>query len=619
MYLTKLLIRDFGKFHNKSMDLQKGLNIVYGAEDSGKSTIRDFLIGLMYGIPRREGITRVRSNYDLRKPTGSNGYSGTAYIQDGDKTYLVDRTFLAGAKKASVLDVISGREVRLVNQDTICGTLCETDKNTFLDTKCIMGDEDSSGKKDLQDYLTNITLTGSSNIDKVKAIKYLENEKKMHIPKPLIRRLDELDDRISEYDTVDSEIEAVEAEIKTLNEEFVMEAERRKRVARRMVENEDGTVTYENDASIDEKIDRITEREVGISIKKNTDESQNSEKKSDKKKEKGFKRPPELKKAFKFGSGNSDEITDADLYDDPDANNGEEADIDKVKFTDRVPVILATALFVILVISAVVYILPFENVIRSLFIVFTVLFVLFTLIDGFKAKGYFDSSKDEETPDEAEFRKVLDELREEAEEQEEIDFDMTFAREYQQKKAELKEKENALIDRRNEREKLRREFDSVFKKKSELEEEIKAIDFAIAKINSLSNKFREEAFKNLLGNVSRYINLLTQGLFSELTFDDKGNIILKAEYGYVPIENLSDMDAGKVYLAVRLSISKYLAKENLPLIIDGTSMLESATEVKALADCLMDMKEEQIILLTDDRGLDSVFKGKGIDTNLIQL
>ena len=616
MYLTKLLIRDFGQFHNKSMDLQEGVNIVYGPEGAGKTTVRDFLIGLMYGIPRREGITRVRSNYDLRKPNKGNGYSGTAYIQDGDSTYLVDRTFLAGAKKASVLDVNSGRDVRLVNQDTICGTLCETDKNTYLDTKCIFGDEDSSGKEDLQNYLTNITLTGSSNIDKVKAIKYLENEKKSHIPKPLIRRLDELDEKISEYDTVDAEIEAVEAEIKTLNEEFVMEAERRKRVARRMVENEDGTITYENDASIEEKIDRITEREVGISPRR-TDADKDKEAEKKEKAKKAQENKPSKKKGFGFGSKNSDEITDSDLYDDPDAV--EEDDADKIKFTDRIPVILGTALFVILAISVIVYILPFENVIRNLFIIFTILFVLFTLLDGFKAKGYFDSSKSSETPDEEEFRKVLDELREEAEEQEEIDFDMSFARDYQLKKAELKEKENALLDRRNEREKLRREFDTVFKKKSELEDEIKAIDFAIAKINALSNKFKEDAFKNLLGNVSRYINLLTQGLFSELTFDDKGNIILKADYGYVPIENLSEIDAGKVYLAVRLSISKYLTKEKLPLIIDGTSMLESATEVKALADCLMDMKEEQIILLTDDRGLDSVFKGKGIKTNFIQI
>ena len=196
---------------------------------------------------------------------------------------------------------------------------------------------------------------------------------------------------------------------------------------------------------------------------------------------------------------------------------------------------------------------------------------------------------------------------------------MSFAKEYQEKKAELREKENALIERRNERNKLRHEFDMVFKKKSELEDEINAIDLAIAKINSLSDRFREDAFKNLLGNVSRYIGSLSQGEFSELTFDDKGDIILKADYGFVPLWRLTDADAGKIYLAVRLSIAKYLAKENMPLIIDGTPMLENASEVKSLVDCLMDMKEEQIIIFTDDWGMDSVFKSKGVNTNLIQL
>ena len=87
MYLTKLLVRDFGKFHNKGMDLEKGINLIVGQPESGKSTLRDFLIGMIYGIPRREGITRVRSNYDLRKPEDGSGYSGTAYIKDEDKTY----------------------------------------------------------------------------------------------------------------------------------------------------------------------------------------------------------------------------------------------------------------------------------------------------------------------------------------------------------------------------------------------------------------------------------------------------------------------------------------------------------------------------------------------------
>lgn len=578
MYLNKLLIRDFGKFHNKSMDLEPGVNIIYGEDGAGKSTVRDFLVGLIYGIPRREGITKVGSNYELRKPQDSSGYSGTAYINADDKSYLVDRTFLAGAKKASVLDVQSGREVNLKYQDTLAGTLCETDKNTFLDTRCII-EESENSIGHLQDYLTNITLTGTANINKTKAIEYLEKEKKSHVPRPLIRRLDELDKRIAEYDTVDDEIEAVENEIKALNEEFVIEAERRKREARQMVENEDGTVTFEDNDELTEKIDLITEKVQGIGA-------------SDKKVE-------ELEQAEK------------------ERKKKEKADI---KFTDRIPVIIATGMFVIFVIGLIVNIMDFEPVIKNLFIVFTALFVVITTLDGFREKGYFDSqSVSKDTPDEEEFKRVLEELKEEAREQEEIEIDMDFAKEYQDKKAELKEKEDALLTRRNERNKLRHEFDTVFKKKSELEEEINAIDYAINKINSLSEAYRKDAFENLLGNISRYISSISDNRFISLMFDDLGRLILKTDYGLVPIENLTDVDAGKVYLAVRLSIAKYLAKEKLPLIIDGTSVLENASEIKALADCLNDMKEEQVIILTNDWGMESMFKSKGIKTNLITL
>ena len=577
MYLTKLLIRDFGKFHNKSMDLEPGVNIVYGEDGAGKSTVRDFLVGLIYGIPRRDGITKVGSNYDLRKPENGSGYSGTAYLKNEDKTYLVARTFLAGAKKASVLDVQSGREVNLKYQDTLSGTLIETDKNTFLDTRCII--EKSNSVDNLQEYLTNLTLTGTANINKSKAIEYLEKEKKSHVPRPLIRRLDELDKKIAEYDTVDDEIEAVENEIKAVNEEFVIEAERRKRAARQMVENEDGTVTFENNAELEEKIDLITERvqDVGASEKKaEAMEKAEKERKKEEKKD--------------------------------------------IPFTDRIPVIIATGLFVIFVIGLIVNIMGFEPVIKNLFIIFTALFVVITTLDGFREKGYFDSqSISKDTPDEEEFKRVLEELKEEAKEQEEIEIDMDFAKEYQEKKAALKEKEDALLTRRNERNKLRHEFDTVFKKKSELEEEINAIDYAIQKINTLSEKYRKDAFKNLLGNVSRYISSISDNRFTSLMFDDMGRIILKTDYGLVPIDNLTEVDAGKVYLAVRLSIAKYMAKEKLPLIIDGTSVLESASEVKALADCLNDMGEEQVIILTDDWGMDSMFKSKGIETNLIKL
>ncbi|MBR6402959.1 MAG: AAA family ATPase [Eubacterium sp.] len=577
MYVTKLLIRDFGRFHNKNMDFTQGINIVVGNDGTGKSTLRDFIVGLIYGIPRREGITKVRSNYELRKPKGRSGYSGTAYIKCDDKSYLVERNFLAGARKASVLDVASGRDVRLNNVDTLSGTLCETDKNTYLDTRCII--EDESSRADLQEYLANLTLTGTSNINKDEAIKYLENEKRSHVPRPLIRRLDELDEKMSEYETVDDEIEVVEEELKRINDEFMMEAERRKREARQMVENEDGTVSYEKDDSFDEKIDILTGKDSTI--------------------------------------GASDRVADAEEAAEKERKKKEK---EGIKFTDRVPVILGTGVLVVLIIAGIVTLLPFEPVIRSLFVIFTALFVLYTIFEGFRIKGYFSGdSNGEEVPDEDEFQRVLDELKEEAAQQEQMEIDMEFAKDYQEQKEILNGMLEKLLERRGERNKLRQEFDQVFKKKSELEDDMKAIDFAIKKINALAEKYRVDAFKNLLGHVSTYIGALTLGEFRGLTFNSAGEAVLKGDYKTVPLSNLSQDDSRKVYLAVRLSIAKFLAKEKLPLIIDGTSSIKSEEEIKALVDSLVSMNEEQIIILTDNAGMNQVFKNKGVKTNLITL
>ena len=42
MYFSKLLLKDFGKFHNRDINLKPGVNVVYGTRNAGKSTVADF-------------------------------------------------------------------------------------------------------------------------------------------------------------------------------------------------------------------------------------------------------------------------------------------------------------------------------------------------------------------------------------------------------------------------------------------------------------------------------------------------------------------------------------------------------------------------------------------------
>ena len=64
MYFSKLLLKDFGKFHNREINLKPGVNVVYGTRNAGKSTVADFEYATLYGIGTfpESACPRIRSS-----------------------------------------------------------------------------------------------------------------------------------------------------------------------------------------------------------------------------------------------------------------------------------------------------------------------------------------------------------------------------------------------------------------------------------------------------------------------------------------------------------------------------------------------------------------------------
>ena len=55
--------------------LKPGLNVVYAAKEGGKTTLRDFVVSMFYGIEdTRDDDDKKKSMVD-RKPTDGRGYS----------------------------------------------------------------------------------------------------------------------------------------------------------------------------------------------------------------------------------------------------------------------------------------------------------------------------------------------------------------------------------------------------------------------------------------------------------------------------------------------------------------------------------------------------------------
>ena len=65
MRIDSIYIESFGKFKNYSLDFHDGMNIIYGDNESGKSTIMAFIEMMFYGRTAQEKSTDIGKS--LRK------------------------------------------------------------------------------------------------------------------------------------------------------------------------------------------------------------------------------------------------------------------------------------------------------------------------------------------------------------------------------------------------------------------------------------------------------------------------------------------------------------------------------------------------------------------------
>ena len=62
MLLTRLKLDYFGKFSGKELELKPGINLIYGENEAGKSTLHAFIKGILFGIERLRGGGEVKED-----------------------------------------------------------------------------------------------------------------------------------------------------------------------------------------------------------------------------------------------------------------------------------------------------------------------------------------------------------------------------------------------------------------------------------------------------------------------------------------------------------------------------------------------------------------------------
>lgn len=183
MIIKKIDIKSFGKVRDKYINFTDGFNIVYGHNESGKSTIQTFIKACFYGMNSKR-VKDIRENERLRYLNlNDNKAEGEIYFEYNADNYIIRRTFGSTKKEDTIqtIDCITGEEVPFLNIDNVGKSLFDVNSAAFENTlfiKQLSGEVKNSKEDDILHKISNSFQTGNENISYQKAKDTLEQYKK---------------------------------------------------------------------------------------------------------------------------------------------------------------------------------------------------------------------------------------------------------------------------------------------------------------------------------------------------------------------------------------------------------------------------------------------------------
>ncbi|MDD2413782.1 MAG: AAA family ATPase, partial [Eubacteriaceae bacterium] len=113
MKIKTLNLLAFGKFIDKTIEIDDGFNLIFGGNEAGKSTVQHFIEGMLFGFykPYRKKRT-YNENYYHYKPRHSDKYYGSMIMEDDNgKEIRIERDFLKTRDGVRIFNNITGEEI----------------------------------------------------------------------------------------------------------------------------------------------------------------------------------------------------------------------------------------------------------------------------------------------------------------------------------------------------------------------------------------------------------------------------------------------------------------------------------------------------------------------------
>lgn len=172
MVIKRLGIKGFGRLKECELRLSDGINVIYGENETGKTTIQWFIKGMLYGLEggrtREEGAKPPVKRF---KPWEGSQYGGfLEYVLDDGSLYTVNRDFNRNTVRildSSFNDITHsfeiGKDKRVKFAEEHLG-LDEVCFEKTIFTKQMETRIDSGGKQEIVNRLINAQETGYEDV-----------------------------------------------------------------------------------------------------------------------------------------------------------------------------------------------------------------------------------------------------------------------------------------------------------------------------------------------------------------------------------------------------------------------------------------------------------------------
>lgn len=183
MKINEIGMLDFGKFHNKTIKLNSGINLIYGNNESGKSTTFSFISGMLYGFSKDSKKRRLYDdNKEKYRPWNSESYKGYLEISKNDD-FRIERDF--NSEELKFINLTKGSDISNIEELNIYSKvkqpgayLLNMNKDLFLNTFFVgqlSTKIEDSAYESLKSKISNVSNTSDESLNIERACEILEN------------------------------------------------------------------------------------------------------------------------------------------------------------------------------------------------------------------------------------------------------------------------------------------------------------------------------------------------------------------------------------------------------------------------------------------------------------